>query len=145
MENSIKTEIWRALTYGIDHNSDPATSAHESDFDLWLRYNSSSLGPLTREQIVFAQQSGFGAAMISEARPFGVTSKGYICVLQDGMEGHVIAVLCEGRVPFLPRSAGEGKYQILGEAYVQGLMKGEALLLGDLLETRLVWVLIGSM
>jgi hypothetical protein len=71
----------------------------------------------------------------SNNRPMGYTSKGYICVLQVGMQpGDVVAVLSGGRVPYVIRPVAEGKYRFLSEVYVEGLMEGEALFSGDLLD-----------
>jgi hypothetical protein len=48
--------------------------------------------------------------------------------------GDVVAVLSGGRVPYVIRPVAEGKYRFLSEVYVEGLMEGEALFSGDLLD-----------
>jgi hypothetical protein len=41
-------------------------------------------------------------------------------------EGDVISVLAGGRVPFVLRKCGENQYQLVGDAYIHGIMDGEA-------------------
>lgn len=45
----------------------------------------------------------------------------------SAQENDEIWVIRGARVPFILRSRGNGTYQILGEAYVHGIMYGEAL------------------
>src|SRR5690242_3287097 len=58
--------------------------------------------------------------------PF-VTKKGHLGLSSVRIaSGDVIAVILGSQVPFVLRSRGEGKYQVIGEAYVDGIMDGKA-------------------
>jgi hypothetical protein len=60
-------------------------------------------------------------------RPF-VTTKGYLGLGPDDIKaGDVIALVMGSQVPFVLREVVDGKYQIVGEAYVDGIMDGEAM------------------
>ncbi|KAL2193330.1 heterokaryon incompatibility protein-domain-containing protein [Corynascus similis CBS 632.67] len=62
-----------------------------------------------------------------EYRAMGKSAHGRVCFLPGAAkEGDAIALLEGGRVPFVLRSAGEGKWRLIGEAYVHGIMEGEA-------------------
>lgn len=63
----------------------------------------------------------------SKGRVFARTRKGYYVLGPAIMEqGDVICVLFGGKLPFCLRPLGEG-YLLVGECYVHGLVKGEAL------------------
>ena len=132
----VKDALRRALTYDLSHTGEEASISSEQDFDAWVRNNTTDSAAMTDEEKLMAGRFDRQLSDTSRGRPFGVTSKGYICVLQHGMRpGDVVAILRGGRVPYILRPTNDGdKYVFLGEVYVQGLMKGEALLLGDLSE-----------
>jgi hypothetical protein len=59
-------------------------------------------------------------------KPF-VTVKGHLGLgLDRNKPGDVIAILIGSQVPFVLRKGVDRKYQIVGEAYVDGIMDGEA-------------------
>lgn len=59
-------------------------------------------------------------------RPF-VTTKGYLGLGPDDIKaGDVIALVMRSQVPFVLREIADGKYKLIGEAYVDGIMDGEA-------------------
>jgi hypothetical protein len=69
-------------------------------------------------------------------KPF-VTKKGHLGLGLDHVEpGDVVAVLIGSQVPFVLRKSVGGRYKIVGEAYVDGIMDGEAVvgreIVGDL-------------
>ncbi|KAJ9606313.1 hypothetical protein H2200_009274 [Cladophialophora chaetospira] len=56
------------------------------------------------------------------------TAKGYIGMGPFDMnEGDVIAIIIGVEVPIILRESSDGTYQIVGEAYVHGIMDGEAM------------------
>ncbi|KAF4634341.1 hypothetical protein G7Y89_g3769 [Cudoniella acicularis] len=66
-------------------------------------------------------------------RPF-ISSMGYIgLVPAQSKKGDVVCVVEEARMPFVFRRAGE-VYQLVGEAYVYGIMDGEFMESGPLME-----------
>ncbi|KAK4221646.1 heterokaryon incompatibility protein 6,OR allele [Podospora fimiseda] len=80
----------------------------ESDSDEWSRWATSA----------------------SDSRIFGRTKNGYYVLGPATMEkGDVVCVLFGVKVPFClrPLPGGERRYLLVGECYVHGLMKGEAM------------------
>lgn len=58
--------------------------------------------------------------------PF-VTMKGYVGLSTEHVQrGDTIAILKGAQVPFILRAHGEGTYRLIGEAYIDGIMDGEA-------------------
>ena len=55
------------------------------------------------------------------------TSKGYIGLGPiASQKGDIIALLAGAQVPFVLRPDGSGAFSLVGEAYVHGIMDGEA-------------------
>ncbi|OCK81312.1 HET-domain-containing protein [Lepidopterella palustris CBS 459.81] len=64
---------------------------------------------------------------LSAHRAIGITRKGYIAsVPQNAREGDYVCVLYGGRLPYIVRQVENGKFMMLGDSYVDGIMKGEA-------------------
>ncbi|KAI1252409.1 hypothetical protein MGN70_006984 [Eutypa lata] len=58
--------------------------------------------------------------------PF-ITSKGHVCLGADNtQEGDCVAIIKGAEVPYILRLQQTGSYQLIGEAYVDGIMDGEA-------------------
>lgn len=74
----------------------------------------------------------------SSNRAFALTSKGYYVLGPKVMQvGDIVCVLFGGKMPFCLRPWGR-RYLLVGECYVHGLMKGEAMSLrnrGELVES----------
>ncbi len=74
---------------------------------------------------------GFGAidlavAIAQNGRRFMVTQAGRMGLIpKHAKEGDVVAILIGCRVPIILRSVA-GYYSVIGDAYVQGMMDGEA-------------------
>jgi len=67
------------------------------------------------------------------------TQKGYLGVGPQSLEvGDVVVVLPGAGVPFVLRTAGDGRWRLIGEGYVHGIMHGEALEMEGLKEMALV-------
>lgn len=65
-------------------------------------------------------------------RRFAITKKGYFALVPRGTQtGDVIVVIQMACVPFVMRSVSkdvaEGRFELLGECYVQGIMRGEVM------------------
>jgi hypothetical protein len=116
---------------------------HEVSDDVWLRkaarYILETLG--ASDDVSEGIQSAAGstwresdhekwcrwAASASEGRIFARTGKGYHVLGPAALEtGDVVCVLFGGKVPFCLRPMGR-RYLLVGECYVHGLMKGEAI------------------
>jgi len=61
-------------------------------------------------------------------RRFGITNTNFLAAVpESAREGDVICVFNGGRVPYVLRRTGEGhNYNLVGECYVDGMMRGEA-------------------
>ncbi|KAK3386901.1 heterokaryon incompatibility protein-domain-containing protein [Podospora didyma] len=60
-------------------------------------------------------------------RRLGGSKKGYLCLLpKDTMLGDQLVILKGGRVPAVLRQRNDGSMEFIGEAYVHGIMNGEA-------------------
>ncbi|KAK0614312.1 hypothetical protein B0T14DRAFT_499612 [Immersiella caudata] len=63
----------------------------------------------------------------STERRMGACEKGYLCLLPKTTRvGDKLAVLRGGRVPVILRTRDDGTIEFIGEAYVHGIMNGEA-------------------
>jgi hypothetical protein len=98
----IKAEAHRFLANRTTKNTLKATARKKNQ--LVLDINGKSLGRL----------------------PF-VTKKGHLGLSSEYiLSGDIVAVILGSQVPFVLRPRGEGKYQVISEAYVDGIMNGEA-------------------
>ena len=78
-------------------------------------------------------QVAFEAAV--RGRRFGTTAKQYMGLFPRGTrDGDRICVFAGGHVPFVVREqqTSSSRYQLVGECYVHGIMKGEAMQMTDL-------------
>ena len=58
-------------------------------------------------------------------RSFIVTERGYLGLGRNSTQpDDVVCVLRGGNVPFILRKKGDGYYELVGEAYVHGIMDG---------------------
>ncbi|KAH6703073.1 putative heterokaryon incompatibility protein 6, OR allele, partial [Leptodontidium sp. MPI-SDFR-AT-0119] len=59
--------------------------------------------------------------------PF-ITRKGHLVLSSEYVkQGDVVALIKGSQVPFILRRESDGQYQLIGEAYVDGIMDGEAM------------------
>ena len=64
---------------------------------------------------------------ISSGRTPFVTDRGHLGLAsQHVRSGDIVAVLSGVQVPFILRTSTDDKYKIIGEAYVDSIMDGEA-------------------
>ncbi|KAI1394506.1 HET-domain-containing protein [Hypoxylon fuscum] len=60
-------------------------------------------------------------------RRLGRAANGWLCLVpKETQLGDVIILACGGRVPLILRSDGDGYNMFVGEAYIHGIMNGEA-------------------
>ncbi|KAI1422520.1 heterokaryon incompatibility protein-domain-containing protein [Xylaria sp. FL1777] len=75
-----------------------------------------------------AQQIESGIAYFAKGRRFAGTDGGLIgWVPEETIEGDMIVILYGGKVPLVVRHDSEGKYRLIGECYIHGLMDGKAI------------------
>jgi hypothetical protein len=70
-------------------------------------------------------------------RRFAITSKGYFALVPRGVQvNDAILVFDRACVPFILRNkmsdTGKNKFELLGEAYVHGTMKGEVMQMDEI-------------
>jgi hypothetical protein len=62
-------------------------------------------------------------------RSLFTTERGYVGLAPEHAEvGDSVSILLGGRVPYLLRTDAAGETKLIGEAYIHGLMKGEAMM-----------------
>ncbi|KAK2035331.1 HET-domain-containing protein [Colletotrichum zoysiae] len=73
-------------------------------------------------------ENSFQLEKYSLGRRFFITRRGYMGIGPAGTKaGDSVVVLLGAQVPFVLRSRGLNKYEVVGETYVSGIMKGEVL------------------
>jgi hypothetical protein len=78
------------------------------------------------DMLVTGKYMGEIEAKARGRKPF-VTAKGHIGLGSDHVvPGDAIAVLASCQVPFVLRQSADGKYEIVGKSYLDGIMDGEA-------------------
>jgi hypothetical protein len=66
-------------------------------------------------------------ALIAEGRSLCITASGRLCLAPfETRVGDRVVILYGGKTPYVLRPAGDD-FEFVGESYVHGLMKGEAL------------------
>lgn len=93
----------------------PAWTDDLPEIEMWKK---------TREATVFET----GISIMKHGRRAGGTKAGRLAWVPDRAEvGDAICILSGWRAPFVLRRAGGDSWNLLGEAYVEGIMEGEAL------------------
>jgi len=101
----------------------------EGRLEKWWKWILSGENNATRDKdVISVEQAVF---TISAGRSFAVTQKGYIGYAdQHCRPGHVVSILGGGHTPFVlaPTLSGEGepRHRVIGDAYIYGIMQGEA-------------------
>jgi hypothetical protein len=151
---SIYDAFWQTLIAGRDGSGTAAPSQDHGDvFSLILDSATGEMPSLPGQSYSPRRQKGFFTLNSLRARKpaktledlrtafrsafamrrFAITQKGYFALVPRGaQEGDVIVVFDKACVPFVIREARNGDaeiqgYELLGEAYVHGIMKGEAM------------------
>ncbi|KAF1842217.1 uncharacterized protein K460DRAFT_409635 [Cucurbitaria berberidis CBS 394.84] len=94
-------------------------------FDKWISWYPSN-SAIGMDAEVLSTHRPF--IVVSAGRKFAVTKKGRLawCPVKSN-PGDVIAILAGGSVPFVLRIGDNGRYTVVGDAYIQGIMDGEIL------------------
>jgi hypothetical protein len=155
---SIYDAFWHTLIAGRDGSGTVAPSQEHSDvFSLILDTTTGEMPSLPGQTYSSRRQKGhFTINSLRTRKPaktledlrtairsaltmrrFAITQKGYFALVPRGTrEGDVIVVFEKACVPFVIRNTrrnnGDGReYELLGEAYVHGIMQGEAMEMAD--------------
>ena len=115
-------------------NSDGAFKHRRADADLVKKLYHSFVVPT--EERVLETSRNLPASQLhilirnDGRRPF-ITSRGHLGLGPSAiLPGDKIAVLFGAELPFILRQDDKGYYQIIGEAYVHGIMDGEIMAMG---------------
>ncbi|KAE8153308.1 heterokaryon incompatibility protein-domain-containing protein [Aspergillus avenaceus] len=120
------TALWRTLLVDKFHDQEVKLS-----FRAWWRIHKDIVlgNDITKESELELDRAKVFGRLISWhscTRSFSTTKNRYFCLTpQNTQEGDSVVLLKGGRTPYIVRDDGR-KYIFVGEAYVHGLMHGEA-------------------
>ncbi|OCK99287.1 uncharacterized protein K441DRAFT_652727 [Cenococcum geophilum 1.58] len=146
---TLEDAFWMTLIAGKTHESTEAESQFRREFKAFFDAASDGFTGVRKwvpsDYLGTSLTEGFGTASAAYSRHqlvgnFGIALLGgadqrAFCTSAGGsmglapaqtMEGDVICVIPGARVPYVLREDG-GNYKLVGECYVHGIMKGEAL------------------
>jgi hypothetical protein len=147
---SIFTALLHTLLAGRDASrTSPPTNTHAEIFSLILDATTATTPTLPGQEYTYTPRRTKGFFTLNNlrsrqpakvfddvktamrvamtGRKFGITQKGYFALVPRGTSIDDRVVVFKGAcVPFVLRDCGEG-LELLGEAYVQGIMRGEVL------------------
>jgi hypothetical protein len=110
-----------------------------SKYSLFLKEISTSFLRLTLTDYVFPKEHGQGEevfaikalgffAAIAQSRRFARTDMGLVgYVPMRAKRGDLVVVLYGSKVPFVVREQEHGRYSLVGECYMDGIMRGEGI------------------
>ena len=137
--------IWRTFIGNVGGMTHPAHADYARNFYAFLHHFlkdendlRKALGILNAGKTTRAwQETGMAGDVylyatsfvyIAALRRLFVTKKGYVGLSAKSIQtGDKVFVFPGGFVPFVLRASVEGYYRLVGEAYVHGIMRGEAL------------------
>jgi hypothetical protein len=95
----------------------------EGDYDWAKDPGGKPIGPDLLHVMPFVN----AVMRLSIARKMCITSTGYLGRVPHGsVPGDKICILFGGSIPFVLRERDDGDFTFIGEAYVHGIMDGEA-------------------
>ncbi|GKT64829.1 heterokaryon incompatibility protein [Colletotrichum tofieldiae] len=130
------TALWKTLTCEkgqlsdrIDVDLSGSFQSMVTELDAWLNSEDPAEAERARSRFVAS-----GMVVEPTVIAFGITrrlsrtSKGRLCMLpREARPGDAVCVLLGSEVPFVIRPTRQGMYEMIGDAYVSGIMDGEAL------------------
>jgi hypothetical protein len=136
-KGGMKEAFWRTLVLNNgDVGSKEAGPEYESYYDAQVKLQGvrfmeecgHKVPGVDEEVIVKAIRFANAMRRTSRLRPIGLTRKGYIgSVPKNSRVNDEVCILRGGRVPFILRRLDQGsRFSFVGDAYVHGIMRGEA-------------------
>ncbi|KAI0968672.1 heterokaryon incompatibility protein-domain-containing protein [Xylaria arbuscula] len=123
--------LWRTLTCNHTEFVDPVPNYYREWVVAYTDLVRSGLRAdekFVQTWLPRAQHIESGIAYFSQGRRFTGTDGGLIgWVPEETIKGDEIVILYGSRVPIVVRGNGEGKYRLIGECYIHGLMDGQAI------------------
>ena len=152
---SLKEALWRALCFNGGMINEPAPPEFGYSYEAW-KLSTADLIKFRLNDSIIDEQPEFKESALQhtrDARPFElafarcpaarrfcVTQKGYIgWVSLAAQEGDEVVALSGTRILFTLRQ-GEAGSRLTGDCYLQGLMEGEPLKMGEIKEEDIVIV-----
>jgi hypothetical protein len=147
LKSGRQEQLWRTLTCGLTGDGFPAPQHYAEYFWKYMKFMAGSQERFTN-YLAEAENSPNGVRGLTEAmhgfethkyieasidrwsskRCFCITNSGALaCVPKATRHGDIICVLFGGEVPYVLRPTGTGRFLVVGECYVHGIMKGESL------------------
>jgi hypothetical protein len=147
LKSGRQEQLWRTLTCGLTGDGFPAPQHYAEYFWKYMKFMAGSQERFTN-YLAEAENSPNGVRGLTEAmhgfethkyieasidrwsskRRFCITNSGALaCVPKATRHGDIICVLFGGEVPYVLRPTGTGRFLVVGECYVHGIMKGESL------------------
>ncbi|RFU33188.1 hypothetical protein B7463_g3139, partial [Scytalidium lignicola] len=122
--------FWRTLIANVVYEQREAGSEVGEWFSAYMHFLCSSGWsiPMSEPAINLAHKFFVNMFAKVERRSLCTTERGYLCLAPPDAEvGDSLCILLGGRVPYILRLDDGGAYILVGESYVHGFMKGEAL------------------
>ncbi|KAM6514257.1 hypothetical protein FALCPG4_015412 [Fusarium falciforme] len=120
----------RALIFNVDEFERPAAPVYTdmvAAFGILVGKSMRVEESYVAKWLPYAQLAERSLVRGAVGRRFAGTNEGLVgWVPQGTRRGDMVVVLYGSRVPFVLRKVGEGKYNLVGECYIHGLMAGEA-------------------
>ena len=138
--------IWRTIVADVDYENRPAPESFKEGFlaivklfNIWEQcdYEPSKMdnrADADEYRLVYRGSETVDLHPFSSAsrtrvfsRSFGITRRGRTALLPRTTKAGDVVVLLQGaKIAYVLRPVHEGRYQLVGEAYVHGIMYGEA-------------------
>jgi hypothetical protein len=127
--------FWRTLIANVVYEQREAGSEVGEWFSAYMdliKYNAALrngewIRPMSQPLMNLAHKFFINMFARGERRSLCTTERGYLCLAPpDTQVGDSLCILLGGRVPYILRPKDGGVYELVGESYVHGFMKGEA-------------------
>lgn len=129
-----KEALWRTIIGDtVFFPKGKAPAEYGQKFEYWCRIIESEREPqLSSTEGAAAAEYNRMCTGFTERRRTFRTRTGYIGLTAAGAApGDVVCIFLGGVTPFVIRSRGNGRYDLVGEAYVHDIMQGEAMSMSD--------------
>ncbi|KAI0456656.1 heterokaryon incompatibility protein-domain-containing protein [Xylaria acuta] len=130
-------EVWKTLTAGMNCKGQPASEDFYHHFQIYRDFLEACISVhnlggsdmvVPRSRINIVGQVEAALHMWSSKRRFATTENGFtVLVPNQTLEGDIIVIVANSRVPHILRPRSDGSYAVLGEAYLGNIHDGELL------------------
>ncbi|KAF8849459.1 HET-domain-containing protein, partial [Acephala macrosclerotiorum] len=134
-DGGFRDAFWRALVANSENERNVARANLGEAFGAYLEWEHATVrrrgrsennDPINDSNQADVRRFEIAMRHVSWRRQLALTVEGYMATVPPhAAVGDHVCVLLGGRLPFIVRSAPDGKFTLLGDAYVHGLMNGE--------------------